>query len=82
MTKNIPLQPRFADEKTVSAVFGIGTKQLRKMRMANTGPAFKKLSGTVGRPGGRVVYDLEAVESWVNSRPGGGEALDAHLEGA
>jgi len=61
-------------EKEVEATRGIGCRQLRLMRMRGTGPRWLKISGEVGRRGGRVVYPVADLEAWLASRPGGGEA--------
>jgi hypothetical protein len=63
----------YLTETEVSAVYGIGVKQLRHHRMRGDGPRWQKISGKIGRPGGRVVYSIEAVRAWIESQPGGGE---------
>jgi hypothetical protein len=66
-------QKLFLSEREVNAIFGLGIRQLRHMRMAGTGPGFVKVSGTLGSAGGRVLYEKERVRAWLASRPQGGE---------
>ena len=63
-----------ANEREIFELFGIGIRQLRQMRMANTGPKFIKISGEIGKTGGRVVYPIAAVERWLETQPTGGAA--------
>ena len=52
--------------------YGIGLRQLRMLRMANSGPYFIKVSGQIGRPGGRVLYPIKAFDAWLSTLPSGG----------
>lgn len=61
-------------EIEVEATRGIGRRQLRLMRMRGTGPRWIKISGAVGRRGGRVLYPVVALDRWLAQRPGGGES--------
>jgi hypothetical protein len=63
-----------ATEIEASTITGVGVKQFRNMRMRGDGPPWKKVSGQVGRRGGRVVYPISSLEAWIASRPGGGSA--------
>ena len=62
-------------EREVAAVYGLGIRQLRLMRLRGTGPRWIKVSGEIGRSGGRILYPREAVETWLLSRPSGGELM-------
>ena len=70
------IEKKFLTEKEVEQVYGIGVRQLRRSRMAGNGPAWRKVSGTVGKCGGRVLYSVKDVEKWLESRPGGGEGFE------
>ena len=70
-------QKRFGSEADVSARYGIGVRQLRELRVRNKGPRYRKVSGKVGRPGGRVLYSFEDVEAWIQAQPCGGDAPEA-----
>jgi hypothetical protein len=72
-------EPLFITEKTVSLLFGIGLQQLRELRARGGGPAFFKISGTIGRPGGRILYDRREIEAWIQRRPRGGEQAQGGL---
>jgi len=61
-------------ETEASVIYGIGIRQFRNMRMRGDGPPWKKVSGQVGKRGGRVLYPVADLEAWLQSRPGGGEA--------
>jgi len=65
---------QYITEKQVAERFAIGLRQLRKMRVFGTGPRFTKISGAIGRTGGRVVYAIADVLAWIASRPSGGES--------
>jgi hypothetical protein len=67
---------RHGTEREVHQQFGVGIRQLRAMRMRGTGPGWVKVSGQLGKPGGRILYDLDAVSLWMRSRSHGGEAQD------
>jgi hypothetical protein len=60
-------------EIELSAIYGIGLRQLRLMRMRGSGPRYLKVSGSLFKVGGRVLYRVEDIESWLASRPSGGE---------
>jgi len=62
-------------EREVNASYGLGVRQLRLMRMRNTGPRFLKVAGRIGQRGGRVLYPVADLEHWLQTRPGGGEQL-------
>ena len=64
-------------ELEVSLEHGIGLRQLRRMRLLGIGPRFIKISGELGKPGGRILYSVAAVEEWLKSRPTGGGAAAA-----
>ena len=62
-------------EREVQAIYGVGIRKLRRMRMTGDGPRFLKISGEIGKPGGRVLYPAVDLRSWMESRPcGGGRA--------
>jgi hypothetical protein len=52
---------------------GIGRRQLRVMRAKGTGPRYIKVSGQIGRRGGRVLYPVADLDQWLAQRPSGGE---------
>lgn len=60
-------------EREVCGAIGLGLKQLRRFRMSGRGPEWRKVSGRVGRPGGRVLYPVAGVLAWIERQPGGGE---------
>lgn len=64
-------------ETEASLIYGVGIRQFRNMRMRGTGPAWVKVSGQVGKRGGRVLYPVASLEAWLQSRPGGGEGAAA-----
>ncbi|MGD1094611.1 MAG: hypothetical protein ABSB35_21780 [Bryobacteraceae bacterium] len=52
---------------------GIGRRQLRAMRVRGTGPKWLKVSGELGKRGGRILYPVTSLDRWLATRPGGGE---------
>jgi len=60
------------NEREAAAALGVGVNLLRRWRMANRGPRFVKLSGRIGRTGGRVAYPIAALYEWLESLPAGG----------
>jgi hypothetical protein len=67
---------RLLTEVMLSERYSIGLRQLRLMRMRKEGPEYIKVSGQIGRSGGRVLYRIDAVESWLKNRPCGGERFE------
>ena len=63
---------RLLTEKQVCEIYNLGLRFLRLQRMRNEGPAFIKTSGRLGHSGGRVLYRVDDVEQWLNTRPAGG----------
>jgi len=63
-------------ESEVCAIYGIGVRQLRLMRMRGEGPRWLKVSGSIGKTGGRILYPLADLLAWLDSRPSGGEAIE------
>ena len=62
-------------EREVPLRYSIGCRQLRAMRLRGDGPRFIKVSGTLGQPGGRIVYPVVEFEKWLAGLPvGGGRA--------
>jgi hypothetical protein len=59
-------------ELEVEATRGIGRRQLRVMRMRGNGPRWIKISGQLGQRGGRVLYPVDQLDSWIAQCPGGG----------
>ena len=45
-------------ESEAATIFGIGVRQFRNMRMRGDGPPWIKISGQIGHPGGRVLYEV------------------------
>jgi len=74
MMKSMQAVKKNFTEIEVSNEYGIGIRQLRYMRMRGDGPRWLKVSGQVGRRGGRVLYPVADLDRWLASRPGGGEA--------
>lgn len=68
-------QKKNLTEREVTEIYGIGTRQLRLMRLRGKGPPFIKVSGQIGKTGGRVLYNVENLERWIASRPSGGESV-------
>lgn len=66
-------QKRFMSEGEVEETFGLGKRKLRLHRMRGDGPPWQKVSGQIGKRGGRVLYPVAGIEAWIASRPGGGE---------
>lgn len=78
LNENVESQKRFMTPAEAATVYGLPPRQLKLMRMAGRGPKFLKVSGAIGRPGGRVLYSVEDIEVWLASRPqGGGERPEA-----
>ena len=73
MIDTMVAEKRNLTEIEVSNLYGIGIRQLRYMRMRGDGPIWVKISGTVGRRGGRVLYPVSDLDAWMRSRPGSGE---------
>lgn len=69
-------QKRNLTERQAHEEYGIGLRQLRLMRLRGTGPTFIKISGQLGRRGGRIVYPAVAIESWLKTCPSGGAKPD------
>ena len=59
-------------EREVEQTRGLGRRQLRLMRMKGCGPRWIKVSGKLGRRGGRVLYPVAALDEWLAQCPGGG----------
>jgi hypothetical protein len=59
-------------EHEVNHSYGIGVRQLRMMRLRGTGPRYIKVSGQLGKKGGRILYPVEEVAKWLKSLPTGG----------
>jgi len=62
-------------ESEVSELYAIGVRQLRGMRMRNTGPRWLKISGAIGVKGGRILYPVADLNRWLASVPSGGESV-------
>lgn len=60
-------------EREVAASRGIGLRQLRMMRMRGVGPRYIKISGRIGESGGRVLYPVRDLDTWLQSCPSGGD---------
>ena len=60
---------RWFTERELSAYSTIATKTLQNWRIRGIGPAWHKLGD--GRAG-KVVYDIQRFDAWIESRPGGG----------
>ncbi|WP_199555758.1 helix-turn-helix transcriptional regulator [Sandaracinobacteroides hominis] len=54
-----PLPPRYLRTKEAAHFLSLSARTLEKHRTYGTGPAYHKL-------GGRVVYALDDLETWVN----------------
>lgn len=54
------LPPRYLRTKEAADFLSLSARTLEKHRTYGTGPAYHKL-------GGRVVYSVEDLQSWVNS---------------
>lgn len=67
---------RLLTEAEVSEQYGLGLRLLRRFRMLNRGPRFRKVSGRIGASGGRVLYAVSDIEAWLASCPSGGERLE------
>ncbi len=63
-------------ESQVAETYGLGLRMLRSLRMRNTGPRYVKVSGRLGCTGGRILYPVQALDDWINSRPSGGERIE------
>jgi predicted DNA-binding transcriptional regulator AlpA len=59
--------PEYITEKDVSSFTGVSLSTLRRWRLMNEGPPWLKF-------GGAVRYPVAALRSWIEARPGGGEA--------
>jgi hypothetical protein len=59
-------------ESEVAERYGVGIRQLRAMRMRNTGPRYVKVSGRLNERGGRILYPRADLEVWFASCPSGG----------
>jgi hypothetical protein len=66
------MEPQNLTPKQIAEIFNIGLHHLALMRMRGTGPAFIKISGQVGKSGGRVLYPVAGVKEWLASAPTGG----------
>lgn len=64
---------RYGTEREIAEMFGLGVKFLRLERMRGSGPPWRKVSGAIGRTGGRVLYSFDAVRQWIEAQPGGGQ---------
>jgi hypothetical protein len=64
-------------EREIAETYGLGVRFLRNYRMRGGGPVWRKVSGQVGKAGGRVLYDVESVEKWILAQAGGGERIEA-----
>ena len=60
------------NEREVQLTRGVGIAQLRRMRLRGTGPRFIKISGEIGKRGGRVVYPVKDLDAWLAQQPSGG----------
>jgi hypothetical protein len=58
-------QPEWMNERAAARLIGVSVNCLRKWRLFNQGPPFRKL--------GRMVrYGRDDLAKWLDSRPGGG----------
>jgi hypothetical protein len=69
------MEAKFLTEKQVAERYAIGLRQLQRMRMFGTGPIFKKISGQLGKTGGKIIYSVAEIELWLSTRPQGGERV-------
>ena len=56
------------DENEAGELLGVTGSTMERWRRVGTGPAWIKISGTVGRTGGRVRYRRADIEAFVQSR--------------
>ena len=56
------------DERKLAAMLNLKPATLQKWRVEGRGPVFRRI-------GGAVRYRVEDVETWIASRPKGGEGL-------
>lgn len=73
------LKKLFLNEFEVAATRGIGLRALRSMRMRGSGPPFHKISGAIGRKGGRVLYEAALVDDWIRNQPAGGDRVESRV---
>lgn len=59
----------FLNESQLAQHLNVSIATVRRWRMRNTGPPFKKI-------GSSVRYATDKLKSWVDSQPSGGEAGD------
>jgi len=64
-------------EVDVQTFYGVAVHQLRRMRARGDGPQFVKVSGTMGKTGGRVLYRVKDIEAWLATKPTGGKVAAA-----
>jgi predicted DNA-binding transcriptional regulator AlpA len=67
--KTEPLTPLLS-ERDVARVTGLSVATIRRWRLLNRGPAYKKL-------GSAVRYRPEDVARWLATRPTGGEETES-----
>jgi hypothetical protein len=68
---------RYLTEIEVEEEYSLGRRYLRLRRFRGGGPPWIKPTGKLGEKGGRVLYSRADLESWLRSRPGGGETAPA-----
>jgi predicted DNA-binding transcriptional regulator AlpA len=61
---------RLLDERDVAELTGMSVASVRRWRLLNRGPRYIKLSSA-------VKYRPEDVRAWLQSRPSGGETVEA-----
>ena len=75
-TKDLRDAKAMLTESEIQLMYGIGIVQLRRMRARSVGPCFIKVSGVIGKRGGRVLYARAELEAWLATLPvGGGPSL-------
>jgi predicted DNA-binding transcriptional regulator AlpA len=67
----LPESARLLNEQQVSERLGVSVASLRRWRLLSRGPRFFKL-------GSAVRYSCEDVDTWLRSRPTGGDSSTAN----
>ncbi len=57
---------RFISDREIEELYGIGEAKLKKMRMRDIGPEFRRFGHCT------VLYDVARLEEWIEQQPKGG----------
>jgi hypothetical protein len=66
ITDKKPPQKRYLSDREINATYGLGEALLKKLRMRNIGPEFRRFGHRT------ILYDVVRLEEWIAAQPKGG----------